>query len=74
MLLHPLDILGQDDLDVLSFFPAMDLPRENKVGVVKRALQMLTKDFSVGTLEQHASKLAQDTNIAVANSNVFETQ
>jgi peptidoglycan-N-acetylglucosamine deacetylase len=57
LLLHPLDFLGaDDDLQELSFFPAMKLPSEKKVRIVSEALSILSDNFSVVTLRQHADK------------------
>ena len=58
LLLHPLDFLGCDDLQDLSFFPAMRLPREKKLHIVSEALSILTDSFSVITLRQHAEHAA----------------
>jgi hypothetical protein len=65
LLLHPLDFLGADDLQALSFFPAMKLPGEQKVRIVGEALKILSDSFNVVTLRQHADKalarLGQET-------------
>jgi hypothetical protein len=58
LLLHPLDFLGADDLPHLSFFPAMKLPSEKKLRTVSEALSILSDNFSVVTLQQHAAAAA----------------
>jgi peptidoglycan/xylan/chitin deacetylase (PgdA/CDA1 family) len=55
ILLHPLDFLGRDDIDVLSFFPAMNLPVRSKINLVGDLINMLTKQYTIVTLEKHAS-------------------
>lgn len=55
LLLHPLDFLGADDLQELSFFPGMSLPGEKKLRTVGQALNILSDNFSVVTLQQHAA-------------------
>ena len=58
ILLHPLDFLGAEDLDELSFFPGMDLPREKKLAVVERAIALLQSGFEVVTMQEHARRAA----------------
>jgi peptidoglycan/xylan/chitin deacetylase (PgdA/CDA1 family) len=55
ILLHPLDFLGCDDEQDLSFFPAMGLPREKKLAVVDRALDQLQASYRVVTVAEHAA-------------------
>lgn len=54
LLLHPLDLLGSDDTQDLSFFPGMKVTSEKKLEVVSRALQLMSDQFNVLTLQQHA--------------------
>jgi hypothetical protein len=57
LLLHPLDFLGaDDDLPALSFFPAMKLSSEKKLRTVGEVLDILSDNFSVLTMRQHADK------------------
>ncbi len=60
LLLHPLDFLGADDLQDVSFFPGMGLPRESKLHTVSEVLRILSEKLSVVTLRQHAACLSQD--------------
>ena len=55
LLLHPLDFLGCEDARDLSFFPAMNLPRERKLELVSQALDALCTRFAVCTMEEHAA-------------------
>jgi peptidoglycan-N-acetylglucosamine deacetylase len=59
LLLHPLDFLGREDVQDLSFFPAMRLPREQKLEVVSGVLNCLCAKYRVVTLKQHAQAAAQ---------------
>lgn len=61
LLLHPLDFLGSDDLRELSFFPGMKLPVEKKLSTVSRAVSILSDNFSVVTLQQHADQCARES-------------
>jgi len=59
LLLHPLDFLGCDDVTELSFFPAMNLPHEQKLAVVSTLLEVLAARFSPTTMREHAHRSAQ---------------
>ncbi len=57
-LLHPLDLLGGDQVPQLSFFPGMNLTTERKRQVVVEALEMLGSEFDLITMGAHASRLS----------------
>lgn len=57
VLLHPLDFLGCDDEPELGFFPAMNLPSEKKLRIVRGTLAMLTRHFEVLNMADHAERL-----------------
>jgi hypothetical protein len=57
VLLHPLDVLGNDDEQDLGFFPAMDLPSEKKIRVMSRMIESLATGFDVMTMREHARHL-----------------
>jgi len=46
-LLHPLDLIGGDDVPQLAFFPGMDIKSEKKLEVFETALQILKKNFEL---------------------------
>ena len=54
LLLHPLDLLGCDDTQDLSFFPGMKMTSEKKLEVVSRALHLMSDQFNLLTLRQHS--------------------
>lgn len=54
LLLHPLDFLSGDDAPELRFFPAMNLPIEEKLEFVGEILDSLAKDFDLVTMHEHA--------------------
>jgi hypothetical protein len=54
ILLHPLDFLGCDDGQDLSFFPAMNLPASRKVSIVAGAIDQLSAHYQVVTMSEHA--------------------
>lgn len=59
LLLHPLDFLGCDDVNELSFFPAMKLPSEKKIRLVSEILRLFSEQFTVVTMQQHARTVAR---------------
>jgi hypothetical protein len=59
LLLHPLDFLGSDDDQDLNFFPAMKLHSEKKLKIVGEAIRLLSDNFEVLTLRQHAREAAR---------------
>src|SRR5919201_676635 len=56
-LLHPLDIMGGDEVRELAFFPGMDLPSRRKVELFKRVLRTLGEHFELVPMGAHASAL-----------------
>lgn len=59
VLLHPLDFLGSDDLDVLAKFPGMLLPSDRKLAIVDRVLGDLSRTHDVLTMRGHAAEFAR---------------
>lgn len=57
ILLHPLDFLGSDDMQDLSFFPAMNISSARKLEVVSAALDMLAASYDIVPMHKHASLL-----------------
>ncbi len=57
LLLHPLDFMDRDDAADLSFFPAMALPHPQKMKLVGKLLQMLSSQFTIVTMQQHAREI-----------------
>ncbi len=62
LILHPLDLLGGDQVPQLAFFPGMDLPGRRKVDLFARILTTLSEHFTLVNMSTHArSILARDT-------------
>lgn len=74
LLLHPTDFLGCDDVEDLSFFPGMSLPREKKLRVLGQVLRLLSEQFAVVTLQQHASELMQSSCLPLVAPNFGPSQ
>jgi len=65
LLLHPLDFLGADDMNDLSFFPGMSIQSEKKLEVISEILHLLSDQFTVLTLQQHAHQVARMSDLPV---------
>ncbi|MEA2693906.1 MAG: hypothetical protein QOJ16_3293 [Acidobacteriota bacterium] len=63
ILLHPLDFLGCDDTDALSFFPAMRRPSAWKLARVSEHLAALKKRFEVVGLGEHVERLERSARL-----------
>jgi len=57
LLLHPLDFLDGDDVATLAFFPAMQMPRAQKLDVLTRALRVYREVFDVVAVGEHATAI-----------------
>jgi hypothetical protein len=57
LLLHPLDFLDGDDVATLAFFPAMQMPRAQKLDVLTRALRVYRELFEVVAVGEHATAI-----------------
>jgi hypothetical protein len=57
ILLHPLDLLGADDVSALGFFPGMQLEGASKRARVRDYLSDLTRRFHVVPMGLHAERL-----------------
>jgi hypothetical protein len=58
-LLHPLDLLDHRDAPGLEFFPGMAMRAEEKIGVVRAALEAMGRHFQIVGTAEHAHRLAQ---------------
>lgn len=64
LLLHPLDFLSGDDAPELKFFPAMNLPIDEKLAFVSDILETYQKSFSIVSMREHA-RAASEMNLPV---------
>jgi hypothetical protein len=59
LLLHPLDFLSGEDAPELKFFPAMNLPVEQKLEFLGEILKTLTDKFEVVNMRKHADSVRE---------------
>jgi hypothetical protein len=58
ILLHPLDLLGGDDVGSLSFFPGMAMSGKEKRELVSGFLALLAERYEICTVGEHAASVA----------------
>jgi peptidoglycan/xylan/chitin deacetylase (PgdA/CDA1 family) len=68
LLLHPLDFLGCDDTDRLSFFPAMNAPTAQKLALVGEVFDLLADQYTLVPMERHAASLAKRRRLPVRSA------
>lgn len=64
ILLHPLDFMGNDDTDRLSFFPAMRRPSAEKLDAAGEFFDILTNHFRCVPMGEHASAIHARARVA----------
>ena len=62
-LLHPLDLIGGDDVPQLAFFPGMNITSEKKLEVFKDAMIMLKKHFDLLPMSAFAAHFTQPLKV-----------
>lgn len=62
LLLHPTDFLDVKDVPELAFFPAMRVPAEKKIELVRHTLSTLRSTWGTATLGQIATRLSSPTD------------
>lgn len=63
-LLHPLDLMGADEVHELAFFPGMDLPSARKRELFAKALTILGEHHTPVTMSAHASAIRARARLA----------
>ena len=58
-LLHPLDLIGGDQLRELAFFPGMDIPSDRKAEIFHIVIGMLSRHFKIVGMGAHARHLLE---------------
>ena len=62
-LMHPLDLLGCDQVPELAFFPGMDLGFNRKANAFNKVIDQLTKHFQLVNMSTHAKHLLANGNL-----------
>jgi len=56
-LLHPLDLIGGDQISQLAFFPGMNVNSENKVDVFKKVISQLQRHYEVVNMDKYLNEM-----------------
>ncbi|MGP1991482.1 polysaccharide deacetylase family protein [Zobellia laminariae] len=56
-LLHPLDLIGGDQITSLAFFPGMNVSSERKVFIFKKVMKKLGKHFTLTDMNGHVDAI-----------------
>jgi len=67
-LLHPLDLLGGDQVKELAFFPGMDLPGARKMVLFRKVLRALGERYRLVTMSQHARAILGRPSLPVMSA------
>jgi len=62
-LLHPLDIIGGDQITKLAFFPGMDVISHRKVIVFRKVIKMMLKHFEIVSMTKHKEYLVTESKL-----------
>jgi peptidoglycan/xylan/chitin deacetylase (PgdA/CDA1 family) len=73
ILLHPLDVIGPDDAPELSFFPAMRMPFEVKIGLLEGCLCDLKSWFDVLPMGEHARRIGERSGLPTRHFSEADT-
>jgi hypothetical protein len=64
-LLHPLDIIGGDQIPQLKFFPGMDISSQRKTELFKTVLGKLGERYDIVPMGVHARAIESRGNLAL---------
>jgi hypothetical protein len=64
-LLHPLDIIGGDQIPELKFFPGMDMPSARKTELLEKVLRTLGRKYQLVPMGLHAEQIKRRASIPV---------
>jgi len=56
-LLHPLDLIGGDQIKELAFFPGMNVGSKQKVEIFKKVIQTLSKHYEILNMSEHLKNI-----------------
>jgi peptidoglycan-N-acetylglucosamine deacetylase len=59
-LLHPLDLIGGDDVPQLAFFPGMNIKSKKKLEVFRIAMEMLKKHFDLLPMSDFSGRFTKN--------------
>lgn len=68
-LIHPTDLLGEDMVDDMEFFPGMKIPSDKKLAIFKKVISVFSRHFTLVTMENHTTRILHkyDKDIIIDN-------
>ena len=63
-LLHPLDLMGGDEVEEVAFFPGMDIAGSRKIELFKSVIHLLSSHYDVVSMNRHAGEILGNGNLA----------
>lgn len=64
-LLHPLDVIGGDQVPELAFFPGMDVPSRRKTDLLERVLTTMARHYRLVPMGEHAARIRARSRLPV---------
>lgn len=64
-LLHPLDLIGGDQITELAFFPGMDVTSDRKIEIFKNAILTISKQYNFVNMSEFYNNINRDTKIII---------
>ena len=68
-LLHPLDLIGGDQIPELAFFPGMNISSAQKICIFQEVIKTLSRHFQIINMSEYARRLSMRNNLRVVNIN-----
>jgi peptidoglycan-N-acetylglucosamine deacetylase len=70
LLLHPLDFLGCEDIECLSFFPAMRLSKDKKLKLLGKFIGIFSEQYRLVSLKQFVQEISRSSTYPLTESSV----
>jgi len=64
-LLHPLDLIGGDQVTQLAFFPGMNVTSDKKVKIFKQVIRTLSRHYNLVNMSKHHNSCIVKTKVAI---------
>lgn len=64
-LLHPLDLIGGDQIPELAFFPGMNISSARKTRIFQEVIKTLSRHFQIINMSEYARRLSMRNNLRV---------
>lgn len=64
-LLHPLDLIGGDQISDLAFFPGMNVSSTKKIDIFKKVIQTLSAHYQIMNMSTHADYIEVNNRMRI---------